>query len=690
MLDNYLFKPVGILKGVGEKLEEAFHRLGIYTIKDLLMHRPFGAEHKQHLDSLQSIDPSITYIIEAKVIKVPPYKNLPRNHKHRITIECEVLDKPLDVVFFNFVPYHILPKVKIGESYTFVGKITFFMNKMQLVHPDFYTSKELNIIRKVEAKYPLTYGINSKIISSLIDRCILHVEDELEWLPARFIRHFNFSSFKEALQKMHYQVPCSREDYDNAIRRLAMDELLAHTIMLKHSREVEQKAIKQPLHINNDNIKKLVASLKFTLTESQQKVLREIFHDLKSDKTMMRLVQGDVGSGKTIIAVISMLAAISEGGQSVIMAPTDILAQQHYYGISEMLEPFGLRVGMLKNAMPSKLKQENIQKCENGELDIIVGTHSLIQDNIKFHNLKLAVIDEQHRFGVKQRLMLAEKGQATDVLLMTATPIPRTLMLANYGDIDVSINDIKPEGRKPIDTKCVNFAKLEELKRSLQKFIDKGEKIYWICTLVEESENIDAISVNDRFLDLQKMYGSQVAMLHGQMKNQEKNEIMERFAFSSDINILVSTTVVEVGVNVPTATCIVIENAERFGLAQLHQLRGRVGRSHLESYCILLYSKQVSAVGMKRLNAMRDSQDGFCLAEQDLELRGGGEVLGTRQSGGLFFKYALFPNDKELLELANQEADHLIAIGVKELPEKTRFLLELFNYGSVQNLVNAG
>lgn len=688
-MENSLNKSISTLKGVGEKLEEAFLRLGINRIKDLLLYRPYGAELKQQATSFKAIDPAVTYIVSAKIIKIPEYTKLPKGRKHKIVIECEAMGMPIFVTFFNFVPYHILTKIKIGEAYTFVGRITYFLNKMQMTHPDFYQANELQNIRKIEPKYPLTYGLNAKIINNLVDRAIFYVDADEEWLPARVIRKFGFQSFYRSLRIIHYLDAATSDEYNTSLQRLAFDEMLAQNLMLKISRNREEVHNKTPVNINKTRLKEFVANLKFKLTDSQNRVLREVLEDIAKPKSMLRLVQGDVGSGKTIIAVISMLAAISEGGQAVIMAPTDILAQQHFAGISEMLEPLGIRVGLLKNAMPAKLKAENLTKIESGEISIIVGTHSLIQDSVSFADLKLAVIDEQHRFGVKQRLALSQKGNNPDVLLMTATPIPRTLMLANYGDIDVSLNDSKPEGRKPIDTKCVGFNKLEDLKKSLQKFINNGEKIYWICTLVEESEALNLTSVEERFQDLKKTYGSQVAMLHGHMNNAEKNRIMEEFAFTNNVNILVATTVVEVGVNVPTATCIVIENAERFGLAQLHQLRGRVGRSHLESFCILLYGKETSKIARERLDAMRESQDGFYLAEKDLELRGGGEILGTRQSGGIVFKFAEFPRDAELLKLASEESDIIISENNQEKINKIRSLLELYDYEDLFVLMNA-
>ncbi|MBN8827854.1 MAG: ATP-dependent DNA helicase RecG [Sphingobacteriia bacterium] len=682
---SFLFANIDTLRGVGEKTRDALLRLGIEKVKDLLLYKPLCVDRKKYFTENEKVDPLTTYIVPIKITHIPETRNFKVSKKNRLIINGLSYSTPIMLTFFNFTPYHIINKIKLNGEYFFVGKITVFNNKLQLVHPDFYNQEQLSIISQLDPKYSLTYGITSKMINNLAEQAIIKIANLPEWLPQRILKSLNFPDFATSLKQLHFLEYENSETHAKAIERLIFDELLAHHLTIKISKSISQTSVKSLNKIDHQLIEKIKLHLSFKLTVDQEKVLDDIFKDISKPHPMFRLLQGDVGSGKTIVALISMVASISQGGQAVIMAPTDILAKQHFETFKQILDKFNIPVGLLKSAMPGKQKQETIKQCEDGSIRIVVGTHSLIQDNIIFKDLKFVVIDEQHRFGVKQRLSLSQKGEAVDTVLMTATPIPRTLMLANYGDIDVSVIAVKPEGRKPIVTSSMSIERLEELTISLKKFLNNKQKIYWICPLVEEIDTDDSLtSVNERFDFLKKHFGTEVAMVHGQMKNSEKNEIMDQFAFSDRVNILVATTVVEVGVNVPSATCIIIENAEKFGLAQLHQLRGRVGRSSLESFCVLLYGPHVSETARNRIKAMKESNDGFYLSEKDLELRGGGDILGTKQSGDMSFRIAEFPRDSHLLEIAQHEINNY----PPQHTENLRLLLEIFDYQGSLELKN--
>ena len=437
--------------------------------------------------------------------------------------------------------------------------------------------------------------------------------------------------------------------------RLAYDELLANQLTLAIARERVKKQNGRIIRGNGLLRKKILEKLPFALTSAQKNVLAEIYADQAEPLRMLRLLQGDVGSGKTIVAFLAMLNAVESGLQAAIMAPTEILAKQHFETIAPMCEDIGITAALLTGKTKGKARAEILSRLAEGSINILIGTHALFQEDVSYHELGFVVVDEQHRFGVHQRLKLSEKGNKADVLVMTATPIPRTLVLTSYGDMEYSKIDQVPEGRKPVDTRVLPLSKLAETVAALKRKIESGTRAYWVCPLVEESEKSDLAAAEARFEDLRKIFGDDVGLVHGKMKEKDKDAVMERFK-RGEIKLLVATTVIEVGVNVPEATIMVIEHAERFGLAQLHQLRGRVKRGFEAATCLLLYGQPLSETAHERLNIMKQTEDGFLIAEKDLELRGGGEILGTRQSGFCQFRLADMEYHKNLLFIANQDA----------------------------------
>jgi ATP-dependent DNA helicase RecG len=469
-----------------------------------------------------------------------------------------------------------------------------------------------------------------------------------------------FSTTSEALREIHH--PRDEKDIDPQApmrRRLAYDEFLAGQLSLALVRARLRKTPGVPIHPTGKLSKLVIDSLPFSLTSSQSDAVADILKDMAGEDRMLRLLQGDVGSGKTVVALMAMMAVVEVGGQAVLMAPTEILARQHFATLSHMARDTGARIEVFTGRTKGRERDDLLARIAAGEIDIVIGTHALFQDNVAYHDLQLAVVDEQHRFGVHQRLRLTAKGISPHMLVMTATPIPRTLVLAAFGDMDVSKLTEKPAGRKPIQTVLVSGERLDEIVHRLQGAVAEGRKVYWICPLVEETEESNLMSVEERHAVLSRFFGKQVALIHGRMSGQEKDEVMASFK-RGETRLLVATTVIEVGVDVPDATIMVIEHAERFGLAQLHQLRGRVGRGSEASTCILLYSGRLSTNAEARLKIMRETEDGFVIAEEDLRLRGEGELLGTRQSGTPGFAIASLEHHGDLLEIARKDAHYLL------------------------------
>jgi ATP-dependent DNA helicase RecG len=545
----------------------------------------------------------------------------------------------------------------------------------------------------VEPVYPLTHGLSSRAMVKLSRQVLETLPDLPEWITPERRTHFNWPAFRAAMTAAH--APESPEDgelWGPARMRLAYDEYLAGqlALMIVRSQLVAARGVARAF--TGELTAAVQAALPFTLTEGQRLAIDDIRQDLASPDRMSRLVQGDVGSGKTVVALMAMAAVAEGGAQSTLMAPTELLATQHYRTLAPLCVKAGVGIELLTGKMPAADRRAAIERLASGESSIAVGTHALFQSGVEFHNLGLTVVDEQHRFGVHQRLALSEKGSHTDLLVMTATPIPRTLVLTHFGDMAVSILREKPKGRQPIDTAVLSIGEYTRVIERLKKRIAEGAQAFWVTPLVEESENLDVISAEDRFAELKKVFGRNVALVHGQLPAGRKQAEMERFA-SGEAKILVATTVIEVGVDVPAATIMIIEHAERFGLAQLHQLRGRVGRGSERSACLLLYKEPLSDTAQARLETIKSTDDGFLIAEKDLELRGQGDLLGTRQSGMPGYRLAVPDVHRHLLEWAHDDARDALArnpglTGAEG--EALRILLYLFRKDLAIPLIRAG
>jgi ATP-dependent DNA helicase RecG len=569
-----------------------------------------------------------------------------------------------------------------------------FNGKLNMVHPDLMASEaDFAELPLLEPVYPTTAGVSGKVMAKSVRTALSCLPDLPEWGDRELIRREGWPSFREALSKVHRP----QEDGDlspdsPARRRLAHDELLSGQMALALLRMRMRKSKGISRVANGRLAREATDRLPYSLTNAQIRSLGEINDDLAKQERMLRLLQGDVGSGKTIVALLACLNVIETGAQAAFMAPTEILARQHFANIEPLCSRIGINIALLTGKNKTAERREILARLEVGDIHLIVGTHALFQGSVGFHDLGLAVIDEQHRFGVHQRLTLGDKGMATDILVMTATPIPRTLVLTAYGDMDVSKLDEKPPGRQPIQTNAISSERIEQLLERVRSAVNSGSKVYWICPLVEESEEIKAMSAEDRFRDIESRFGSVVGLVHGRMTAEQKTQAMDDFKQGRS-RILVATTVIEVGVDVPDATIMIIEHAERFGLAQLHQLRGRVGRGSDASHCLLLYYTPLSENAEARLKIMRETEDGFRIAEEDLKLRGEGEILGTRQSGMPGFNLAQMEHHSDILDMARASSRLMLERNPgldDETGNAVRILLYLFGQDQAVKLLRAG
>jgi ATP-dependent DNA helicase RecG len=688
---NPLFASLTALKGIGTKLMQPFARLLEHDpprVIDLLFHLPHAAIDRRSMPKLADVQPDTVATLEVKVLQ-----HLPGRGRAPYKIRTEQGMQTLDLVYFHMSADRAEKMFPVGATRYVSGTVTQYNGNWQMTHPDRVgDEKDLVQMLVIEPVYPLTEGLGAGVMrraAAARDKII----DLPEWCDPAFVEQHKFMSFAAALRRLHAPEAVNDVAPESPLRaRLAYDELLSHQLALALLRtRIRREQGRQ--NIGDGRLHdKIVAALPFSLTDAQESALREITGDLSSEHRMLRLLQGDVGSGKTVVALLAAAHVIEAGRQTAIMAPTEILARQHYERIAPLAAAAGIRMAILTGRERGKERDELLAKLAAGEVDLLVGTHALFQEGVEFRDLAFAVVDEQHRFGVHQRLALTAKGEAVDLLVMTATPIPRTLVLTFFGDMEVSELRSKPAGRQPIDTRTVSLGRIEEVVEGIGRGIANGTRAYWICPLIEESELIDLAAAEDRYAFLKERFGKTVGLVHGRMKAAEKDAAMEKFA-RGEIQILVSTTVVEVGVDVPEATIMVIEHAERFGLAQLHQLRGRVGRGSGQSTCLLLYRAPLGAAAKRRLSTMRDTEDGFRIAEEDLALRGEGEVLGTRQSGLPGFKIANHEQHGALLEAARKDAALILSRDPQladERGEALRILLHLFEREDAVRLIEAG
>ena len=685
-----LFVSVDAIKGIGSKYCKLIKKLCGDRIIDALFHFPINIVDRTYGPQLKQAQDGKIW---TGVVTITEHQ-APSSKKHPYRVYCTDGTANLVLVFFKIYSDSIQKNYPVGAKRVVSGKIEYFNGMWQISHPEYTTTPDkLSSIARFEPVYPLTAGVTNKLMCKVADDCIHRLPKIPEWLSENAQNTLEYIDFNSAIYRIHH--PKNIADvYQNsaAYRRLAYDEILSNQLALAFIRHKVKQQSGRSFVGTGILYQKIIDSLPFTLTSSQQNVLKEILEDQKNPYKMLRLLQGDVGSGKTIVALLSMANVIECGSQTALMAPTEILAKQHYETISKICESIDIKVGLLTGKMRVKEKRETYEKLATGEINILVGTHALFTENVKFKDLGYVVIDEQHRFGVNQRLSLSSKGNLCDVLVMTATPIPRSLLLTAYGDMDYSKIEGMPEGRKPSKTVVMNSNKIADVISALKRKLEEGTRAYWVCPLVEESEKSDLAAATERYEMLQHHFGSKVGLIHGKMKEAEKDAVMEQFK-NGEKTLLVATTVIEVGVNVPEATIIIIEHSERFGLAQLHQLRGRIKRGYDEGACMLLYSYPVSAIAKERLNIMKQTEDGFFIAEKDLELRGGGEILGTRQSGFAQFKIADMQYHQDLLIRARDEVKEILQTDYKletKRGEALKILLYLFEQNEAVKTYLAG
>jgi ATP-dependent DNA helicase RecG len=694
-----LFAPVEAIPGVGPKtvqlLKKAL-RLPPGTteprVVDLVWHTPTGVIDRSPVPSVSMAVPGTICTLRVRVLKHRGPSGAASKAPYKVA--CEDETGRLDLVFFRAEPQFIRRQLPEGEIRVVSGRVELFNGGLQMTHPDYIVAPEkADELPALEPVYPLTAGLTTRMLGKACRQASDRVPDAEEWQDTAWLAARGWPSHRDALRALHRP----RAAADVAMgsppwQRLAFDELLAGQLALALVRQATKQQPGRAIEGDGSVRRRIVAALPFALTGAQQRAMADITADLAAPARMLRLLQGDVGSGKTVIALLTMAIAVEAGAQAALMAPTEVLARQHAETIQPLAAKAGLTVALLTGREKGRARRQVLSLLADGTIDILIGTHALFSPDVAFRDLAVAVIDEQHRFGVHQRLALQAKGVGTNVLAMTATPIPRTLLMTHYGDLDASRLDEKPPGRKPIRTTAHALDRLHDIVEALTRAVRDGAQIYWVCPLIESSALIDLAAAEERAAHLRQTFGDRVGLMHGGMSGTAKDAVMACFS-AGEMSILVSTTVIEVGVNVPNASVMVIEHAERFGLAQLHQLRGRVGRGDRQSYCMLLHATPLGETSRARLETMCRTEDGFVIAEKDLELRGGGEVLGARQSGLPEFRVADVPNVKDLLEAARDDA-HLVLARDPELTSPRgvalRHLLYLFECDDAVRLFRAG
>lgn len=655
-----LTSSVRYAKGVGEKRAQLFKKLNIKTVSDLLYHFPAYYEDRSNVISIGQTSPGKRQVIQGKIILVDQFKIA----KNLFILKAAIRDDTGVIYAIWYNQNYLGQLIKKGKELVVSGKVEWKFAQKQIKVEDFEflsgDQKDNLHLRRIVPCYPLTEGLSQRVLRRIVKTNLeeksFHLTDSL---PDEIRKRYSFISLPEALNNIHFPENFLRQK--EARRRLVFEELFLLQSALALKREEHKRESGIPFFSQGELTKSLFHCLPYSLTLSQKKVIREILEDMRSFHPMNRLLQGDVGSGKTIVATLVLLTAIANGYQTALMAPTEILAQQHWLNLRQLLTPLNIKLALLVSDLPSSEKREIRAGLKEGRIQLVIGTHTLIQKEIDFNKLGAVVIDEQHRFGVMQRLSLRSKGKSPDVLVMTATPIPRTLALTSYGDLDISVIDELPPGRKAVITRWISGRKREELYRFIREKLKVGRQAFFVYPLIEESEELDLKSAQEAADRLQSQIFPhfKVCLLHGRMRREEKERIMDSFR-GKRIHVLASTTVIEVGIDIPNASLMLIENAERFGLAQLHQLRGRIGRGARQSYCFLLSGERISQQARERIKIMCKVNDGFCIAEEDLKLRGPGEFFGTKQWGMLNLKIADLIKDTQMFHLARKEAFQLV------------------------------
>ena len=678
MKKNFIFNDVNKLKGVGPQLSKYLKRKKIEKIKDIILNLPYSETDRSKLYKLNELEIGKIQTIKVIVKKLnfPRIRNLPNK------ILCEDETGKIDIVYFNSREGYLRKLYPVNECVVISGKINYFNKKYQITNPDYVTTlnNQEYVVKNIQ-KYNLTKGINEKKYRSISEQVINNVPEIPDWLNDNFIEKNNLLSWNECIKRLHKSKE-SKNNLSKSFRRLVFDELCANFFTLSENRKriKKEKLQKKFLFRKSNYIEK---QLPFILTKSQKKVLSEINTDLLSKKRMFRIVQGDVGSGKTIVSLLAISNILESGYQCALMGPTEILAKQHFELAKQIYKGVDFKIDFLTGKTEQKNRKQILENLKIGKTNLIIGTHALFQKKIIFKKLGLVIIDEQHKFGVKQRSELAKKGgNNCDVLLMSATPIPRTMMMSSYGDMDISKITEKPANRKKIITLSKPEKKIKELWPYIKKQISDQNQIFWVCPLIEESSFLDYSSAKKKFDLINKKFPNSVGLIHGALDKSEKEKVLKKF-LNKDLSILVSTTVIEVGIDFPNANLIIIENSNKFGLAQLHQLRGRVGRGEKQATCILLFKEGLSKKAIKRIKILKESNDGFLIAEEDLKLRGFGDLSGYQQSGLKSFKFADPVIHEDLFKLAeNYVLDNQEHIN----EEKYTFLMKLFDKAEIINI----
>ena len=654
-----LFADIETLEGVGPKSARALAALDITRPRDLLFTLPWSGVDRTRRATVQGADFPQVVTVEVSVGRHHPAQRPGGPYR----VEVQDAGTGFQLVFFHARDAYLRRILPTGARRVVSGKVELFDGMAQMVHPDHVLPpEEAGEIPPFEPVYPLTAGVTQRVMARAVQAALARAPDLAEWIDPAQKAQSGWPGWQAAVQRAHGpQDMADLSPADPARARLAYDEFIAHQLTLALARMKLRRARGRATVGTGVLQAKVLDALPYTPTGAQTRAIAEIAADMADPRRMNRLLQGDVGAGKTLVALKALLIAVEAGGQGVLMAPTEILARQHFEALRPLAEAAGARIAILTGRDKGAARAEKLKALKSGDIHILVGTHAVFQRDVDFADLRLAIVDEQHRFGVRQRLELGRKGAGADMLVMTATPIPRSLSLAQYGDMDVSVLDEKPPGRKPIRTALVNIGRLDEVVDHLRRAIAEGRQAYWVCPLVEESEAIDLSSAEERFKRLRAALGERaVGLVHGQLPPEEKDAAMARFQ-RGETAVLVATTVIEVGVDVPHATIMVIERAESFGLAQLHQLRGRVGRGSAASTCLLIYQPPLSAPAERRLTTLRETEDGFRIAEVDLEMRGAGDLIGTAQSGLPRFRVADMERQSALMAVAQTDARRLLA-----------------------------